>query len=93
MLRAHPDIPRSWEVTSDSLAVWLAGVLGADRVVLIKHRAASADRDVPALVRDGLVDPAFPRFVAGFAGRVQIAGPDDLAQPGTLLGGHSAEAA
>lgn len=78
MLRGHADIPRSWEVTSDSLALWLATALGAGRVVLIKHREAPDDCSVPALVRDGLVDLAFPRFAAGFAGRVSIAGPDDM---------------
>jgi aspartokinase-like uncharacterized kinase len=76
MLRAHPDIPRSWDVTSDSLAVWFAGALDARRVVLIKHRTASFD---------GLVDAAFPHFTARFAGSVRIAGPDDLAVADTLF--------
>jgi 5-(aminomethyl)-3-furanmethanol phosphate kinase len=81
MLRAHRDIPRSWDVTSDSLAVWLAGVLEASRVVLIKHRTTPGD---------GLVDAAFPHFTARFGGTVRIAGPDDLAVADTLFGGHAA---
>jgi aspartokinase-like uncharacterized kinase len=32
----HPDIPRSWAVTSDSLAVLAAGAIGADRACLLK---------------------------------------------------------
>jgi aspartokinase-like uncharacterized kinase len=80
MLRAHPDIPRSWDVTSDSLAVWLATALDARRVVLIKHRSTPGD---------GLVDPAFPHFTARFGGAVLVVGPDDLAVAHTLLGGHS----
>jgi 5-(aminomethyl)-3-furanmethanol phosphate kinase len=84
MLRAHPDIPRSWDVTSDSLAVWLAGVLDARRVVLIKHRTTPGD---------GLVDAAFPHFTVRFGGDLRIAGPDDLAVADTLFGGHSAAAA
>ena len=78
MLRAHPDIPRSWDVTSDSLAVWLAGELDARRVVLIKHRTTPGE---------GLVDAAFPHFTARFGGTVRIAGPDDLAVADTLFGG------
>ncbi len=77
MLRAAADVPESWAVTSDSLALYLARVLGAERAVLIKHRAAN-DADLPALVRDGLVDEAFPSFRAAYAGRVCIVGPADL---------------
>lgn len=84
MLRAHPDIPRSWDVTSDSLAVWLAGALNARRVVLIKHRAPAETTD------HDLLDAAFPHFTARFAGTVLIAGPDDLATAATLFGGHPA---
>src|SRR5579875_2749273 len=31
------DIPASWDVTSDSLAAWLAGRLGVKRLVLVKQ--------------------------------------------------------
>jgi dihydroneopterin aldolase len=31
----RPEIPESWQVTSDSLAAWLAGALNADRLVLV----------------------------------------------------------
>jgi aspartokinase-like uncharacterized kinase len=81
MLRAHPDIPRSWDVTSDSLAIWLATTLNARRVILIKPRTTP---------ETDLVDAAFPHFTARFSGTVQIAGPDDLP---TLFGGHPAATA
>lgn len=83
-LRAHPDIPRSWDVTSDSLAVWLASTLNARRVVLIKHRAPVPNTG------DDLVDAAFPRFTGRFRGDVVIVGPDDLASADALFGAHSA---
>lgn len=35
-LRAADPLPHSWEVTSDSIAAWFAGALGARRVVLLK---------------------------------------------------------
>src|SRR5882724_8013868 len=41
-LRAADPLPHSWEVTSDSIAAWLTGQVGARRVVLIKP--AHADR-------------------------------------------------
>jgi 5-(aminomethyl)-3-furanmethanol phosphate kinase len=93
MLRAHPDIPRSWDVTSDSLAVWLAAALDARRVVLIKHRTPLADRSPSTLAGDGLVDAAFPHFTARFDGAVLVAGPDDLADASALFGGQSAAVA
>ncbi len=77
MLHDAPDVPHSWAVTSDSLALYLARVLAAGRVVLVKHRAAE-DADLPALVQAGLVDAAFPVFRAAFAGNVRIVGPDDV---------------
>jgi len=45
-LRAVDPLPHSWDVTSDSLAAWLTGALGARRVVLIKP----ADQDHKKLV-------------------------------------------
>ncbi len=38
-LRSADPLPHSWEVTSDSIAAWIAGALGARRLVLIKPTA------------------------------------------------------
>ena len=35
-LRAADPLPHSWSATSDSVAAWVAGAVGAKRVVLIK---------------------------------------------------------
>src|SRR5256886_10531167 len=35
-VRAADPLPHTWEITSDSIAAWLAGMLGARRIVLIK---------------------------------------------------------
>lgn len=35
-LRAADPLPHAWEVTSDSLAAYLAGVMGAKRLILLK---------------------------------------------------------
>jgi aspartokinase-like uncharacterized kinase len=67
MVLAAPDVPASWDVTSDSLAAWLARVIEASRLVLVKACAvpAAMERDAAALAAAGIVDPCFPRFVAG----------------------------
>ena len=51
-LRDADPLPHSWDVTSDSIAAWIAGYLGARRLVLIKPPGASGD---------GLVDSYFAR--------------------------------
>jgi 5-(aminomethyl)-3-furanmethanol phosphate kinase len=77
VLRAT-DVAWSWEVTSDSLAAWLAGRLGASRLLLVKH-VATPGRPVGAedLAAQGIVDPAFPAMM----GSVEcfLAGPADHA--------------
>ncbi|MBE8538686.1 uridylate kinase [Geoglobus acetivorans] len=35
LLRKHDDLPHSWEVTSDSIAVWVAEKIGAEDIVKV----------------------------------------------------------
>jgi dihydroneopterin aldolase len=62
MVDRATDIARSWRVTSDTLAAWLAGRLGARVLVLVKscpiERADSAA--AVELARRGIVDAALP---------------------------------
>jgi aspartokinase-like uncharacterized kinase len=72
LLRADP-LPHSWDVTSDSIAAWFARVLGARRLMLVKHEdgVIAPDRGpqrMPPHVRQlvlhafaGVVDPYFAR--------------------------------
>jgi aspartokinase-like uncharacterized kinase len=75
-LRAgHPDIAESWAVTSDSLALWLAMRIDADRLVLIKSVDTQAEIDHQALTDAGIVDAAFSGFAARYRGAILLAGP------------------
>lgn len=66
-------LPASWDVTSDSLALWLATTLGADRLILLKSAGAGGGpRDWAAA---GLVDPHFPALVPAFGGEISLVGP------------------
>jgi aspartokinase-like uncharacterized kinase len=40
-MRAVDPLPHSWDVTSDSIAAWVAGQVGAERLVLVKPAGAS----------------------------------------------------
>lgn len=91
MVLGAREIPRSWDVTSDSLSAWLAGKLHSRRLVLVKHlghsgRSASADE----LASGGIVDPLFPRFLSGSGADGIIARPSDHAKFGELLCGQPA---
>jgi 5-(aminomethyl)-3-furanmethanol phosphate kinase len=78
MLRNAPDIAASWNVTSDSLALWLARALGAPRTLFIKHRSRSPAAATSDLVAEGTLDAAFPAFLDAYTGEVWLAGPEDV---------------
>jgi aspartokinase-like uncharacterized kinase len=77
----HPDIPETWDVTSDSLALWLAGAIGAPRCCLVKSADRPAGTDWAELARSGFVDAAFPAFAARYPGRIEIRGPGAAMPP------------
>jgi aspartokinase-like uncharacterized kinase len=80
-LRAADELPHSWEVTSDSLAAYLAGLLGAERLLLVKAVGGAVD---------GLVDPWFRRALpAGVACRAVV--PAELPAAARWLRGDPAE--
>lgn len=87
MAIADASIPESWEVTSDSLAAWLGRRLEAARLVLVKSVALAAPLDVAALSARGMVDAAFPRFLAGSGLALDWVGPGEEARLGQLLAG------
>lgn len=78
MVLETADIAPSWELTADSLAVWLAGKIGAHRLLLVKHAASLSGRESPRqLAEMGIVDATFPRYLGMNALRAFILGPAD----------------
>jgi 5-(aminomethyl)-3-furanmethanol phosphate kinase len=74
-------LPESWDLTSDSLAAWLAGALRASRLVLVKHgRPDTATVVAGDLAARGIVDPLFPRYLERSGARAFVAGPADSAK-------------
>jgi hypothetical protein len=49
-MRGADPLPHSWDVTSDSISAWVAGQVGAARLVLVKRSGASGP---------DIVDPCF----------------------------------
>jgi 5-(aminomethyl)-3-furanmethanol phosphate kinase len=65
MVLADAGIPQSWDVTSDSLAAWLAGRLGAERLILVKHIVSGESTSLASnLVASNMIDKEFPKFLA-----------------------------
>lgn len=69
MALSEPAIPASWDVTSDSLAAWLAGKMNAEALLLIKQTDDfSESDDVASLTTRGIVDRAFPQLFPSLCG-------------------------
>lgn len=78
MVAADSSIPESWDVTSDSLAAWIAGKVSAATLLLVK--AFSIAKPQPAMeemVRRGWVDPGFPKFSSSGRFQVRVLGQGD----------------
>src|SRR5206468_5125998 len=68
-LRAADPLPHSWDVTSDSIAAWISGAVGARRLVLVKPAGARIEQLPQRKVTEAidyaasreLVDPYFNR--------------------------------
>ena len=58
------ELEASWNVTSDTLALWLAARLGARRLVLVKSCQRPARQDLAALSEACIVDAAFAATAA-----------------------------
>jgi aspartokinase-like uncharacterized kinase len=83
------DIPPSWDVTSDSLAAWLAGKIGAERLVLVKQvEPAHGTARVTDLAERDIVDAAFANFHAASGVPAFILGPKDHVAVRRLLCGE-----
>ena len=87
------DIPQSWAVTSDSLALWLARRVNAACCYVIKSiRRQRRDFSAAQLARDGVVDEAFPAMLKDASFRVHLLGRGDQAALAASLSGASATA-
>ena len=68
-LREADPLPHSWDVTSDSIAAWVAGAVGAARLVLVKPPGARAEA----------VDAYFYRGLPPEVGPPEIVPADQIA--------------
>lgn len=84
MALGDPMITPGWAVTSDSVAAWLAGRLGARALALVKSVTA-AGRDLATLIADGVIDSAFQKHFPARTTRLLIVGPGEESILGQAL--------
>ena len=65
-LLSKAEIPHNWKVTSDSLALWLAHQLNADRLALVKQDLPAGDLTITELSDVGIIDKAFPEMFSQY---------------------------
>jgi aspartokinase-like uncharacterized kinase len=65
-------IQASWDITSDSLAAWLANTLSATELLLIKSAAIDDSLNLDQLAEQDIVDKAFRDFVVQATFKVHI---------------------
>ena len=65
-------IQASWDITSDSLAAWLAKALSARELILVKSANIDASLSLPQLAKQDIVDKGFCDFVSQAAFKIQV---------------------
>lgn len=62
LLADDPGIPANWSVTSDSLALWFAGKINAQALILVKS-VPNKTNDAHTLAATGYLDEYFPEMI------------------------------
>ena len=87
-LRDAPDLLTNWEVTSDSLALWLARLVNAERLVVVKSCAIPPVRTLVQLAADGVLDARFEPWSHDAPFPIEVVDGDALERVrDALLGG------
>ena len=80
LLRDAPDMLTSWEVTSDSLALWLARRQNAERLVVVKACTVPADLTFADLTERGTVDARFDQWASEAPFPIEVVECDEISR-------------
>lgn len=67
-------IPANWHFTSDSIALWLAIKLAADRLVLVKPKNLDNSLSIEKHIKNNDIDVGFSSLINGFSGDLNLIG-------------------
>ena len=66
LMEQERQLPRTWDITSDTIAAWLANLLRAGGLLLVKSCDIPGEQGDPAvLAAAGIVDAALPAYLSG----------------------------
>ncbi|TMH05976.1 MAG: hypothetical protein E6H79_07895 [Betaproteobacteria bacterium] len=88
LLRDRPDELTSWDVSSDSLALWLARRLNAERLIVVKSCPLDATLSLHQCVDAGVLDRRFATLADGAPFPIDLVQRDELARVRSLLIGE-----
>ncbi|MGR8999153.1 MAG: amino acid kinase family protein [Gammaproteobacteria bacterium] len=71
-------IQATWDITSDSLAAWLAGILSARKLILVKSTIIDAGLSLQELAEQNIVDKAFCDFAVLSSIKINIVNAIDI---------------
>jgi aspartokinase-like uncharacterized kinase len=88
LLRDAPDVLTSWDVTSDSLALWFALRLNAEALVVVKACDVPSDFTLAQLTAIGTVDPRFADWAKDAPFPIEVIPSTDIdrVRDGLLVG-------
>ncbi len=75
---ATNQIAESWDITSDSLAAWLANKLSAQHLILVKSAAIDQNLSLQELSEAGITDNGFCQFVAEMGVKIDVINQEDF---------------
>ena len=71
-------IPASWDITSDSLAAWLAKTLSAKELFLVKSAPINSSLNLKQLAEQDIIDQGFCDLVAQVTFKITIVNQQDF---------------
>ena len=76
VMRRQDPLPHTWDVTSDTIAAWVAGILGAELLVLKSVDGIRIDgilqEEIPEPIASDVIDPCFIPYVLDKRIKVKI---------------------
>jgi aspartokinase-like uncharacterized kinase len=85
-----PRLPATWDLTSDSIAAWLAAAIRAPGLLLVKQTLPRVLGTAHDATQAGLTDPLFPAYAEQLSCPVWIAGPEGAEAVAALVAGEPA---
>lgn len=73
----NSDIEPSWDFTSDSIALWLATKLNAEKLILVKSKTLNSDRStVISHINNNDIDKGFQKLMDDYSGKISFLARD-----------------